>query len=162
MKWIDAFRWGTPRESFVESERGRFFSDPNTDTLGLSEYLYGQPSFLMLHFIRPEGVPVLSRLTVSFDGASSDDERLERLFVNIRDDVAARHSAPTCVEGFVQMNPKEFRHSIRLTWESIESLITLSMRLTRDGFPRQQTDVFFFAGDTERDPLVRISWGCVA
>lgn len=160
MRWLDAFKWGTPRESLQETMRGKFLSDPNTDTLALSWKLYEHPSFLMLYFVRPDETPILSRLTVSFDGALSDDQHLEMLFANIRGDAVARYSDPTCTEGFLSMHPKELRHSAKLTWELRESLITLSSRLTRDGFPRKQSDVFIFAADAQNDPVSQLTWGC--
>ena len=70
------------------------------------------------------------------------------------------YSDPTCAEGFLPMDPKELRHSLKLTWESKDSLLTLSMRLTRDGFPRKETDVFLFAADAANDPVARMTWGC--
>jgi hypothetical protein len=160
MVWLDHFKWGTPRESLQKSFSGKFLSDPNTDTLGLFETRYGHPSFLMLYFIRTEDTPMLSRLTVSFDGASSDDRRLEMLFANVRDDIITHYFDPTCAEGFLPMDSKELRHSLKLTWELKDSLLTLSMRLTRDGFPRKETDVFLFVADAANDPVARMTRGC--
>lgn len=162
MVWCDAFKWDMSRQLLEDSLTGHFLGEPTSNAIGLPGNLYGEASFLMLHFTDTSGEAKLSRLDLSFDESTMDDERIETLYAKVRNDAVLSYSDPVCFEVPEKSSSRMERFSEKITWMRGAAVMTLSMKRLCDGFKRGQAGVFLFAGDAENDPVARLSTGCIS
>jgi hypothetical protein len=154
MEFLRRIRWGCSKPDVRALFPGQVgIQHPSQDALGFETEVEGVPAAVVCYFRKTLMGAKLARVVLTAFASRPPDSVIQPIYAAIQARLVKAFGKPTTTIPCDLNDPPEFRQSEMLVWSDDVSVLTLSLRLVRDGVLKNTAPIGIGYGDVRHDPI---------